>query len=88
MKFNTKEVSIRDVTFEVRELSVRDLMPIIKMLNDDAEEGQNQLMAKSVYQNGLQLGDTFGDLPASVMMELVPHVMSVNSLDGEEQGND
>jgi hypothetical protein len=88
MKFNTKEVIIRDVTFEVRELSVRDLMPIIKMLNDDAEEGQNQLMAKSVYIDGVQIGDAFGDLPASAMMELVPHVMSVNSLDGEEEGND
>ena len=87
MIFKTQKVTIRDVEFEVRELSVRDLMPIIRMLNDDPEEGQNQLMEKSVYQDGQQLGEDFGDLPAAVMMDLVGPVMAVNSLDEAAEGN-
>ena len=85
MKFNTKTVTLRDTDFEVRELSIGQLMPLIRLMNDDAEEGQMRLMAASIYVDGVALDDDFEDLPASMMMQLAPHVMEVNNLEDDEE---
>ena len=85
MKFNTKNVTIRDTDFEVRELSIKQLMPIIREMDTNPEEGQMQLLAASVYVDGVALGADFEDLPASLMMQLAPHVMEVNNLDDSEE---
>tara|TARA_R110000796_G_scaffold73686_1_gene165648 strand:+ start:273 stop:539 length:267 start_codon:yes stop_codon:yes gene_type:complete len=86
MKFNTKKVTIRDVEFEIKELTIGQLMPIVKLMNDDAEAGQIELMAASIYMNDEPLGSEYENLPASMMMKLAPHVTEVNNLDdGEEE---
>ena len=87
MKFNTETVSIRDTEFEIRELSIGELLPLIKTLEEDSIAGQRLLMGKSIYIDGEQLGEKYDDMPASIMMKLMPVVMEVNSL-GEVEGND
>jgi hypothetical protein len=87
MEFKTESVKIRGSVYEVRELSVRDMMPLMRELENDPVAGQADLMRKSVFLDNQQIGERYEDLPASVMMKLVPVVMRVNSLGGEE-GNE
>ena len=86
MEFKSEEVTVRGTTFLVRELSVRDMMPLMSLMESDPVVGQSDLMRKSVYVDGKPLGDGYEDLPASVMMKLVPVVLRVNSLN--QEGNE
>ena len=85
MLFKTETVTLRDTEFEVRELSIRDLMPVIKLLETDPVEGQNKLMSKAVCLDGEPMGEAYMDLPAAMMMELLPRGLEVNNLGEEEQ---
>ena len=86
MEFKSEELTIRGTDFTVRELSVRDMMPLMAQLESDPVAGQADLMRKSVHVDGKPLGDSYEDLPTSVMMKLIPVVLRVNSL-GQE-GNE
>ena len=86
MKLNTKKVTIRDEDFEVVEMTVATLMPLMSLLTDDPERGQVDLIKASVTRNGIPIGDELDNMPASVFMQLVPHVMEVNNL-GDDSPN-
>ena len=84
MKFNSETVEFRGETFEIRELSVGDLMPVIKVMDEDPVKGQQQLMAKAIYKDGVAIGDDYLNYPGAMMIALADAVMCVNSLGADE----
>lgn len=85
MIFNSKTVDIKGTTFEVRELSVGDMMPLIRKLSDDPEAAQLEIMRRSVHLNGSPMGEEFDKLPGSMLMKLMSLVMEINNL-GDDEG--
>jgi len=89
MEFKTKTVEIRGLTFEVRELTIRDMIPLLKTLEDEPVAGQAEMMRRSLYIDGAPIGEKYDELPASMMMKLVPVVMEVNNLGGgDDEGKE
>ena len=88
MEFKSEVVTVRDVEFEVRELSIKEMLPLLKVLEDDPVTGQAEMMRLSLHVDGEPIGEGYDDLPASMMMKLVPVVMEVNNLSGDEGKED
>lgn len=87
MKFNSQTVTVKGTAFEIRELSVGDLLPLIRKLSDDPDAAQLEIMRKSIHMNGKPLGEDFDRLPASALMKLMNPVMQINALgDDEDEG--
>jgi len=73
--------------YEVWELSVKEMMPIMRKMNEDANEGQLHLIGTAVKQKGESIGyDVAGEMGMSQYMGLASEVASINGLDSE--GND
>ena len=85
MKLKTKALTIRGETFEVRELTIKEMMPLISALQEDPEQGQIKLIEEAVTQNGLPIGD-IQSFPAGAFMKLANAVMEVNELSDEGNG--
>ena len=85
MKLKTKALTIRGETFEVRELTIKEMMPLISALQEDPEQGQIKLIEEAVTQNGLPIGD-IQSFPAGAFMQLANAVMEVNELSDEGNG--
>ena len=86
MKLNTKTVTIRGEKFEVRELTIKEMMPLMSALQENQEAGQLALIQEAVTQNGIPIKDVSG-FPAGAFLKLANAVMEVNELGGDE-GND
>ena len=86
MKLNTKTITIRGDKFEVRELTIKEMMPLMSALQEDQEAGQMALIEEAVTQNGIPITNV-EDFPAGAFLKLANAVMEVNELGGDE-GND
>jgi hypothetical protein len=72
-------------TYEVRELTVGQMLPIMSLATDNPSEFQRKMAAMSVCIDGQPVGDLLDDISFSVyMQELLPAVVEVNSM-GEEK---
>ena len=85
MKLKTNALTIRGEKFEVRELTIKEMMPLISALQEDPEQGQIKLIEEAVTQNGLPIGD-IQSFPAGAFMKLANAVMEVNELSDEGNG--
>ena len=85
MKLKTKTIVVRDETFEVRELTIKEMMPLMTALQEDPELGQIKLIEEAVTQNGNPITN-IGNFPAGAFMQLANAVMEVNEL-GDDTGN-
>ena len=73
----SKQVDI----YEVRELTVGQMLPIMSLANDDPSKFQQEMCKRSVCLDGEPLGDLLDDLPFAVFMQtLLPAVLEMNSL--------
>lgn len=86
MKFNSETITVRDTVFEIRELSVGELLPLIRMLSEDQDAAQLEIMRRSVWVNNQPIGEDFDRLPGQVLMKLMGPVMRINALGDEDEG--
>ena len=87
MKLNVKKIKLRGEDYEVRELTIKEMMPLMAGLSEDPEAGQMALVKKCVYQNGALVGEALEGFPAGAFLKLVAAVTEVNDL-GDDAGND
>ena len=79
------EITIRDVTYEIKEATVGDIMPYMALMQSDPQAFQSKLMASVVCVDGEPLGEHgLSALPLSVFMELVPAVTDMQGFGSEE----
>ena len=82
-----KRKSVKIGQFEVCELSVREMMPIMRMMGEDSEEGQLHLIGAAVKIDGKAIGhEAVEELGMRDYMKLVNAVTAINGLD--DLGND
>ena len=87
-------VTINDIEFEVHEVSVGFILPILPRLSSTdhevIQEAQLDLMKGCVYRNGQAIGEAVLELGLSTYMELIESVMDVNGLNNpdSEAGKD
>ena len=87
MTLKVEKLKLDGVTYEVRELPVKILLPLSEKLSAGGPDGQLELIGASVAVDGKLLGTDAGEMGASVYMKLVSKVLSVNGLSGE-MGNE
>jgi hypothetical protein len=81
MHLNSKKVKVNGIEFEVVEIRVGKILPILPRLNgDEAEEAQLELMRECIYHGGEPIGHGVSELGISTYLELAKHVMEVNGL--------
>ena len=82
-----KRKSMKVGDYEVCELAVREMLPVMRLMSEDAENGQLHLLGAAVKVNGIAIGyDAVEELGMSDYMKLVNAVTKLNGLD--EVGND
>lgn len=86
MKLNNKIVVVRGQEFDVRELTVAQLMPLLGALSEDPQEGQMRIMERSIHVNGSPVGEGLQDYPGAVLLKLMPVVSEINNLGDDEEG--
>ena len=70
--------------YEVWELSVKEMMPIMRMMNEDANDGQLNLIGTAVKQKGESIGyEVAGEMGMSQYISLASEVAAINGLDSE-----
>ena len=86
MKLKAKTVKIDGEKFVVQELRVKQLLPLLKAMTEDSAEGSKLIFDAAVTMEGIPLN--VDEMPASVYMKLLPEVMEVNNLGGDDdEGN-
>ena len=80
-----KKTKVED--FEVCELSVREMLPVMRMMSEDSEAGQLELLGAAVKINGVAVGsEAIQELGMGMYMKLIGEVTKINGLDS--LGND
>jgi|LauGreDrversion4_2_1035121.scaffolds.fasta_scaffold348797_2 hypothetical protein len=87
MSLKSEKIEISGVTYEVKELPVKTLLPLSQRLSENDISAQIELIGHSVSTGGKLLGDGAGELGSSVYMKLIQPVLRVNGLTGGELGN-
>ena len=73
----SKQVDI----YEVRELSVGQMLPIMPLATEDPSKFQQEMSKMSVCLNGEPMGDRLNELSFAFFMQvLLPAVIEVNSM--------
>ena len=68
--------------YTVHELSVREMLPLMRELSGEGEEGQIKLMGAAVHHNGAAIGDEGAyELGMSDYVALMTAVTAINGLD-------
>lgn len=74
--------------FEVCELSVREMLPVMKLMGEDSEAGQLEMLGTAVKLNGTAIGsEAIQELGMGMYMKLIGEVTKINGLD-DSLGND
>jgi len=82
-----KRKSVKIGQFEVCELSVREMMPLMRIMGEDSEDGQMHLIGAAVKIDGKAIGhEAVEELGMGDYMKLVTAVSEINGL--VEVGND
>lgn len=88
MNLLSETVTVRDTAFEVRELTMKGLGPILSKMADDPAAAQMDMLAACVHLDGVPLGAASEDLPGACFRPLIAAVMRVNGITGEDnEGN-
>lgn len=81
----SETVVVDDQTFEVKELTIGQLVDILpRLTGDDPTGAQVDMLKMSVYQNGVALGEEVCNLGVSTYMPLLNAAMKVNGLGNDE----
>ena len=85
---NSKEIEYRGEVFEIRELTMRQMAPLLpRLTGDEAMQAQMEMLTLAVYKDGKPMGDAVLDLGASAFTELSAAMMDVGGF-GASEGND
>ena len=84
MQLLSEKVEIRGEEFEVRELTVGVMTPLLENLEEEGGVGQRGIIMASVYQNGEPIGERLNEMPSVVYRKLIPVVMRLNALGPED----
>jgi len=77
------EITIRDVTYTVEEATVGEMIPIMDLMQEDPKAFQTELIKRVVKVDGVPIGEDLNNLPLSVYMKLIPHVMDMQGFGDE-----
>lgn len=80
-------VKLKTGKVEVRELSMREIMPLLEQYSEDSTKMAVEMCKVAVLRDGQPLGDSVLDLGFSDFNKLMKVVNDVNGLAGDE-GND
>jgi hypothetical protein len=85
MKLKSKEVVINDERYEVREMAVGVILPMLPRMQDaeTQQEAQLDLLKQCVHFDGNPLGDEIDCIGISTYLALAEAVMEVNGLSTE-----
>lgn len=86
MKLNVETLTFRDTVLEFRELTMKDFVPLMTTMSEDAIQGQLELLKSCVYVDGERVGEAIEDWPASLLRQAVPIAMRVNEMSAEGNG--
>lgn len=89
MELKRESIKLRGETFEIRELTIRQLAPIFENVDDDGKVNVDviEIMKQAVHKDGKPMGEAVLDLPGSLNTKLLQAVMRVNDLGATEEGN-
>lgn len=92
MELQKEALTIRGVTFEVREMPISEMAPLMQRMADDPTTAQVEILKKSVYVDDTQLGEMLMDYPGVVFIKLNPIALRLNGIsteksDEESEGN-
>jgi len=88
MSLKRKALTINDTEYEVREITIGQVLPILPRLEDpeQAQDAQMDIMKMCIVQDGEAIGDAVVDLGLSSYLKLAEEVMVINGL--SEVGKD
>ena len=70
--------------YTVHELAVREMLPLMRELSEDSDEGQLQLIGRAVHKDGQAIGvEAAYDLGMGDFIALMSAVTEVNGLDDD-----
>jgi hypothetical protein len=72
--------------FEVHEITVGQLMPIMDMMESNPRQFQIELAKAAIYKDGQPIGDGLNNIGISDYLKLTSLVMEVSGLGGEGKG--
>lgn len=82
MSLKSKKVAINQEDFEVREITVGKILPLLPRLNDQEQQqdAQLELMQDCIFIDDLAIGEAVSELGISTYLALAEVVMEVNGL--------
>ncbi|MFZ9372061.1 MAG: hypothetical protein ACO25M_09340 [Limnohabitans sp.] len=84
----TKQVDVDGVSYTVREAKMGDMLEHLKLMAEDTQRFQVELMKASVLgEDGQPLGGRISDLSLQAYIKLSPAVMQVNGFASDDEGN-
>ena len=69
--------------FEVREITVGQLMPIMDLMESNPRQFQIELAKAAIFKDGAPIGDGLNDVGIGDYLKLTNLVMEVSGLGGE-----
>jgi hypothetical protein len=87
---NSVDITVNGQDYVVRELSVRQLFPLMELLQGGTMEGQVEVFGLSVHEAGSTTpigAEAANELGMSTFMALLPVIMRVNGLEQNDEGN-
>ena len=86
MALKSKTVEINGNSYEVRELSLADGLPIMELLADKPQAFQKEMVKACVFKNGVSLGAIpDSEIGISEYIRLVPVAMELSGFGGNGQ---
>lgn len=86
----TNVVTIHDEEYEVKEIAVGKILPMLPLLQGDPEqqqEAQHSILKQCIFQKGEVLGEGIMELGLASYIRLAEEVMKINGLsDAGEEG--
>lgn len=87
MKFKEIDVVIGDETYQVREGTLEETLPLLGMFSDPDQNRlttQLELLKLVVHKDGQRVGEGVGKFPQSTFLELMPAALKVCGMGGDE----
>ena len=82
MGLKTKVVKVNDDEFEVREITIGQVLPILPRLQDpaQAQDAQMDIMMMCIHADGKPLAEEVSNLGLGTYLKLAEEVMKINGL--------
>lgn len=88
MKIISIEAEGIDGNLELREPTVREVMPLLAMIKKGGDEVFADLLDRVVFLDGERLTDASEKIGSSEMMDLMPKVYEIIGVSDDDGGND